>query len=40
MDPRNADIDPDGGDYSGDLYRDGLPRSEFEEYDDDGDVPF
>ena len=40
VDPRNADIDPDGGDYTGDLYRGGLQRSEFEEYDDDGDVPF
>lgn len=40
VDPRNADVDADGGGYSGDLYRGGLPRSEFEEFDDDGDVPF
>ena len=41
VDPRNADIDPDdGGDYTGDLYRGDLPRSEFEGFDDDEDVPF
>lgn len=40
VDASRADVDADGGDYTDDLYRGGLPRSEFEEYDDDGDVPF
>lgn len=40
VDVRNADVFPenDGGDYAADLYR--LPSSDFEEFDDDGDVPF
>lgn len=42
VDPRNADVFPeeDSGDYSGDLYRGDLPHSDFEEFDEDGDVPF
>ena len=42
VDTKRADVFPEPEDdgYTGDLYRGGLPRSEFEEYDDDGDVPF
>ena len=37
VDPTKANVEAD---YAGDLYRDELPRSDFEAFDEDEDIPF